>query len=56
MKPRIIITDFVASIKGWIRSRGTIFWSIVFPVMLIFFLVLFFQVMILLPIQFMFRI
>jgi len=35
MKPRIIITDFVASMKGWLRSRGTIFWSIVFPVMLI---------------------
>lgn len=35
MKPRIIITDFVASMKGWTRSRGTIFWSIVFPVMLI---------------------
>lgn len=35
MKPRIIITDFVASMKGWSRSRGTIFWSIVFPVMLI---------------------
>jgi len=35
MKPRIIITDFIASMKGWIRSRGTIFWSIVFPVMLI---------------------
>lgn len=35
MKLRIIITDFVASMKGWMRSRGTIFWSIVFPVMLI---------------------
>jgi len=35
MKPRIIVTDFVASMKGWSRSRGTIFWSIVFPVMLI---------------------
>jgi len=35
MKPRIIINDFVASMKGWMRSRGTIFWSIVFPIMLI---------------------
>jgi ABC-2 type transport system permease protein len=35
MKTRIIVTDFVASIKGWTRSRGTVFWSIVFPVMLI---------------------
>ena len=35
MKLRIIATDFVASLKGWTRSKGTIFWSIVFPVMLI---------------------
>lgn len=35
MKPRIIVADFVASMKGWLRSRGTIFWAIVFPVLLI---------------------
>ncbi len=35
MNPRIIATDFVASMKGWIRSPGTIFWAIVFPVLLI---------------------
>jgi ABC-2 type transport system permease protein len=35
MKLRIIMADFIASMKGWVRSRGTIFWSIVFPVMLI---------------------
>lgn len=31
----IIGADFVASFKGWIRSKGTIFWSIFFPVLLI---------------------
>ncbi len=35
MNPRIIAADFVASMKGWMRSKGTIFWSIVFPVLLI---------------------
>lgn len=35
MKTRIIVSDFAASFKGWMRSKGTIFWSIVFPVMLI---------------------
>jgi len=35
MKPRVVATDFAASMKEWTRSRGTIFWSIVFPVMLI---------------------
>ena len=35
MNPRIIAADFVASMKGWMRSRGTIFWAIVFPVLLI---------------------
>jgi len=35
MNLRIIRVDFVASFKGWIRSKGTIFWSIFFPVLLI---------------------
>ena len=35
MNPRIVVADFVASLKGWMRSRGTIFWAIVFPVLLI---------------------
>ncbi|MGF3585254.1 MAG: ABC transporter permease [Thermoplasmatota archaeon] len=35
MNPHIIISDFVASMKGWIRSPGTIFWAVVFPVLLI---------------------
>jgi len=35
MNPRIVVVDFVASVKGWIRSKGTLFWSLLFPVMLI---------------------
>ncbi|MCX6664807.1 MAG: ABC transporter permease [Euryarchaeota archaeon] len=35
MNLRIIGVDFVVSFKGWIRSKGTIFWSIFFPVLLI---------------------
>ncbi|MFH1102128.1 MAG: ABC transporter permease [Methanobacteriota archaeon] len=35
MNVEIVIADFIASLKGWTRSRGTIFWSIVFPVLLI---------------------
>ena len=30
-----IRTDFVASVKGWLRSPGTVFWTILFPVLLI---------------------
>jgi len=35
MNPHIIAADFVAQLKGWTRSKGTIFWAIVFPVLLI---------------------
>ncbi len=35
MNFKIIGVDFVVSFKGWIRSKGTIFWSIFFPVLLI---------------------
>jgi len=35
MNLRIVAADFVAQLKGWTRSRGTIFWAIVFPVLLI---------------------
>lgn len=31
----IVVTDFICSIRGWMRSRGTVFWSLLFPVMLI---------------------
>jgi len=35
MNPKIIAVDFVASLKGWYRSRGILFWSLLFPIMLI---------------------
>lgn len=35
MNLRIIAVDFVYNIKAWMRSRGTVFWSLLFPVMLI---------------------
>ena len=36
MNPRIILTDFKASLRTWSRSKGTVFWTILFPVLLIF--------------------
>jgi ABC-2 type transport system permease protein len=35
LNPRIIITDFTASVRSWSRSTGTVFWTIAFPVILI---------------------
>ncbi|MEM0493579.1 MAG: ABC transporter permease [Candidatus Thermoplasmatota archaeon] len=35
MNFRIIAVDFWYNIKAWFRSRGTVFWSLLFPVMLI---------------------
>ena len=35
MNFRFIVTDLHASIKTWIRSKGTMFWTILFPVLLI---------------------
>ncbi len=35
MNLKIIGTDFLYSIRSWTRSRGTVFWSLLFPVMLI---------------------
>ena len=35
MNFRIIATDFYASVKTWTRSKGTVFWTILFPVLLI---------------------
>ena len=35
MNPRIIAVDLIASVKSWGRSKGTLFWSLLFPVMLI---------------------
>ncbi len=35
MKPRIIATDFAASIKSFVRNKGTLFFSFAFPIILI---------------------
>ncbi|RLF53245.1 MAG: hypothetical protein DRN37_11870 [Thermoplasmata archaeon] len=35
MNPKIIVTDFVANVKMYLRSKGTLFWSFAFPVLLI---------------------
>lgn len=35
MNLKIIGIDFVYSVRSWFRSRGTVFWSLLFPVMLI---------------------
>ena len=35
MNPRFIINDFMVSFKQWIRSKGTVFWTILFPILLI---------------------
>ncbi len=35
MRLEVILSDLKASIQGWLRSKGTLFWTIVFPVMLI---------------------
>ncbi len=34
MRPVAIITDFMANVKMWYRSKGTVFWAIAFPVLL----------------------
>lgn len=35
MNPRFILHDFYFSLKQWIRSIGTVFWTILFPILLI---------------------
>lgn len=35
MNPRFIFNDFIASMKQWMRSKGTVFWTILFPILLI---------------------
>ena len=35
MNLRFIGIDFKASVKAWLRSPGTVFWTILFPVLLI---------------------
>lgn len=34
MKPKAIWIDFMANIRMWYRSKGTVFWAIAFPVLL----------------------
>ena len=35
MNLSFILTDFHTSVKQWLRSKGTVFWTILFPVLLI---------------------
>lgn len=35
MRVQVIGTDFIASMKTWLRSKGTLFWTLAFPIMLI---------------------
>lgn len=35
MNFRFIYCDFKMSVKGWLRSKGTVFWTILFPILLI---------------------
>ncbi len=35
MNLKFIRTDFIASVKSWTRSPGTVFWTILFPILLI---------------------
>lgn len=35
MNTKFILTDLRMSVKGWLRSKGTVFWTILFPVLLI---------------------
>ena len=35
MRPRVIVTDFIFSVRAFLRSKGTLFWTLAFPVILI---------------------
>lgn len=35
MRADIIITDFKANVKTWLRSKGVLFWTLAFPIILI---------------------
>lgn len=35
MNPRFILNDLRSSIKQWLRSKGNVFWTLMFPVLLI---------------------
>jgi len=35
MRIQVIAADFIASVKTWTRSKGTLFWTLAFPIILI---------------------
>ena len=35
MRVQVVAADFIVSIKTWLRSKGTLFWTLAFPIMLI---------------------
>jgi ABC-2 type transport system permease protein len=35
MNLKIVYLDFIYNVRSWTRSRGTVFWSLLFPIMLI---------------------
>ncbi|MBN1280324.1 MAG: ABC transporter permease [Candidatus Thermoplasmatota archaeon] len=35
MNLKIVFIDFLYNVRSWTRSRGTVFWSLLFPIMLI---------------------
>lgn len=35
MNFKIVFLDFIYNVRSWTRSRGTVFWSLLFPIMLI---------------------
>ncbi len=35
MRLKVVVTDFVANVKMYVRSKGTLFWSLAFPILLI---------------------
>ena len=35
MRPSVIVMDFIASLKAWTRSKGTLFWTLAFPIIMI---------------------
>jgi ABC-2 type transport system permease protein len=35
MNTKFIIHDFISGLKQWLRSKGTVFWTLMFPILLI---------------------
>ena len=36
MRPSVIFMDFIINVKAWTRSKGTLFWTLAFPIIMIF--------------------